>query len=605
MSLSNVGLSARFIIFLAVVIALIVGLVNYYGYRNTRDHLWGALDSTATSKLDTLSDVSKHYLQTYELELLEALQRQVNAEQDVVYFLIKGQGGERIVGSEEQSYVRHKVFRRYIDIDSQRRGQLILALSTEDIHAELSAARFSSVLTFLITTLVLGGAIYSYFRAEVLSEIELARQEEEILREQHGFMRAVIDHSEGLLVVMDLSGRVIHLNQRCADSLGVSMEEGMNANLTRFCDIHCSEGGFDEFLVQLTTTLGGEIVQLSACQSECRNLQDQLCHIEWHFNVLTSAQGKPRFIIGTGIDVTERRQNEKRLQLARQVVESASEAIIVTDAGGLIEMVNPSFQRISGYSMEEAIGRNPSFMQSGQHDAEFYTDMWSSIREKGSWQGEVWNRRKNGEIFPESITITSLKDEEGNISSYVAIFTDITEQKLTEQYLSHLAHHDLLTELPNRTMLMELLESERSRTKRYLGGFGLLYLDLDNFKPINDQHGHDAGDEVLKIAAKRMVACVRESDTVARIGGDEFCILLPHLSDEQGLSVVAEKIIRSCSEPILWNGHTLTVGISIGGIIERQGTHDGESLLRKADQMMYQSKQKGRNTYSLDVSKIA
>lgn len=605
MKLSDYGLSARFFVFLLVVITLIVGLVNYYGYRNTRDYLWNTLDSTAQSKLETLARISTHYLQYSERGALQAVQQQVQAEESVVYFLIEDFTAHTTYGRVVPEAKNYKEYQAVITNEQGRRGELVLALSTLPLQQELVSARFSALLTFLFTTLVLGGAIYSYFRTEVLSEVQRAQREEELLREQHGFMRAVIDHSEGMLVVMDLGGTIIHLNQRCAYTLGVSLEGAMGTALARYCTMQCPKGAFGDFVEKLGSGEMGQEMMPATCQSESRNLNDELRHVEWHFNLLTSAQGKPRYLIGTGIDITERRVDEQRLLLARQVIENASEAIIVTDAQGFIEMVNPSFQRISGYSAEEAIGRNPRFMQSGKHDDEFYNKMWHSIREHGFWRGEIWNKRKNGELFPEAITITALKDEGDEISKYVAIFNDITDQKLSEQYLSHLAHHDLLTSLPNRVLFMDLLLNELQRTRRYEDGFGLLYLDLDHFKPINDSHGHEAGDEVLKITAQRMKACVRESDVVARLGGDEFAILLPHLGNAQDLQVVAEKIIKCHARPIPWKGQKLQVGISIGGLIEQRGELDEEALLHLADQLMYASKQKGRNTYTLETERVA
>jgi diguanylate cyclase (GGDEF)-like protein/PAS domain S-box-containing protein len=248
-------------------------------------------------------------------------------------------------------------------------------------------------------------------------------------------------------------------------------------------------------------------------------------------------------------DISERRENEANLRLWASVFASAGEGIVVTDPAGTIVAVNPAFANITGYSEAEALGRNPRFLRSGRHDAEFYAALWRSLAETGQWQGELWNMRKSGEIYPEWLTISSVRDRQGRTTQYVAVFSDITAVKESQEALYHLAHHDPLTGLPNRVLLRDRLDHALQRARRDRQGVAVIFVDLDRFKQINDTLGHPVGDEILKLAARAMAAQLRASDTIARVGGDEFIIVLENEVSSYSVSTVARKLVEIFAQP--------------------------------------------------------
>ncbi len=301
---------------------------------------------------------------------------------------------------------------------------------------------------------------------------------------------------------------------------------------------------------------------------------------------------------GTCEDVTEQRHNEEQLQLAEKVFESSAQAILITDTRGKIISVNPAFTIITGYPVEEAIGANPSKFSSGHHDAAFYASMWDELKASGCWAGEVWDRRKSGEVFPKWLTINAVRDKDsGTVSHYVGIFSDISEQKETEARIEHLAYHDALTGLPNRYALNARLEQSLSEARRNSTRLALMFIDLDRFKLINDSLGHDVGDQLLVTVARRIRAALRESDSVARLGGDEFVIVVPGITGPEDAARIAEKVIVEVSAPMMLSGHSLHTSPSIGiGIFPADGS-SSETLMKNADAAMYCAKQHGRNNF--------
>src|SRR5690606_24617848 len=228
-------------------------------------------------------------------------------------------------------------------------------------------------------------------------------------------------------------------------------------------------------------------------------------------------------------EITGYMASEKFAHIAQCVFERINLGILITDAGGTIVSVNPAFTLMTGYSAEEAIGKNPSFLKSGRQAPEFYTQLWSTVRSTGSWQGVVWNRRSDGEHYAELLSISSICASDGRVTHYIGTFSDITRLKKHEMHLEYLAHYDNLTNLPNRALLRDRLQQAMAHSRREQLLLAVCVLDLDHFKPINDQFGHAVGDELLILASQRMSACLRETDTLARTGGDEFVILLGDL----------------------------------------------------------------------------
>ena len=308
---------------------------------------------------------------------------------------------------------------------------------------------------------------------------------------------------------------------------------------------------------------------------------------------------RPLKMHGTIQDITERRQADDELRIAA-VAFSSQSGMIITDARGYILRVNPAFTRLTGYSAEEAVGKRPSLLKSGRHDEFFYQRLWSALQEKGYWQGEIWNKRKNDQIYAEMLSITAIIAPDGRTSHYVGSFTDITESKIAEAEIHRLAYYDALTRLPNRRLLQDRLSQAIAATTRS-GLYGaIFFIDLDNFKALNDTRGHDVGDLLLLEVAQRLRATVREGDTVARQGGDEFVVLLEDIGPEPGEAAaqakqVGDKLHEAVERPFLLNGYEYICKLSIGvSLFHEQDTV--EELLKHADLALYQAKNSGRNT---------
>jgi len=310
-------------------------------------------------------------------------------------------------------------------------------------------------------------------------------------------------------------------------------------------------------------------------------------------------EGKPA-VIGVILDISERKQAEQQLRIAAAAFE-AQEGMFVTDAGQIILRVNEAFSTITGYSSDEIVGQTPRVLRSGRHDRAFYAAMWESIENTGAWQGEIWNRRKNGEVFPEWISITSVRDSAGNVTNYVATFVDVSERKAAEAEIEYLAFYDQLTRLPNRRLLLDRLQQALVASARSGSEGALLFIDLDNFKDLNDTLGHDKGDLLLKQVAERLSSCVREGDTVARIGGDEFVMMIEGLSCVPGEAaaqskLIGEKVLRALNRPypLANREHHSTPSIGVALFSDQKDNID--ELLKRADLAMYKAKQAGRNT---------
>ena len=315
--------------------------------------------------------------------------------------------------------------------------------------------------------------------------------------------------------------------------------------------------------------------------------------------VSRDVEGRPLRMIGTHTDISDRKEVEQQIRIAATAFES-QEGMAVTDADGTILRVNSAFCNITGYSAEEAIGKNPRFLKSGRQDGSFYRQMWAEVSRKGAWEGEIWNRRKSGEIYPEHLTITAVKGEDNRIANYVATLTDITLTKAAEDEIRHLAFYDPLTGLPNRRLLFDRLRQALAARLRSGHSGALLFIDLDNFKSLNDTQGHDVGDLLLQQVAQRLTGCVREGDTVARLGGDEFVVMLENLSRDGGeaatqTEAVGNQILAALNQPYQLGGHECINTPSIGAIVIGDDNQTVDELIKQADIAMYQSKKAGRN----------
>ncbi|THF63872.1 EAL domain-containing protein [Pseudothauera nasutitermitis] len=287
-----------------------------------------------------------------------------------------------------------------------------------------------------------------------------------------------------------------------------------------------------------------------------------------------------------------------KLRLHAAVVDSTHDGVVITDLDANIVSVNRAFSAVTGYSQEEVIGQNPRFLQSGRHDRGFYQAMWAELSEAGHWQGELWNRRKCGELYPEWLTLSAVCDENGARTHYVGVFTDLSKLKSTEERLAHLAHHDPLTGLPNRLLVISRLEHAVEVAQRKGQRLAVLFLDLDRFKTVNDSLGHSVGDELLREVAGRLRCRLREEDTLGRLGGDEFMVLLEDLEVPEDAAVVANDLIGVLAEPFaLSSGPEVFIHASVGISLYPDDGDDHLALVRNADAAMYRAKSQGRNTY--------
>ena len=312
------------------------------------------------------------------------------------------------------------------------------------------------------------------------------------------------------------------------------------------------------------------------------------------------SEGQPVRVSGSFSDISARKLAEEKLQLAASVFGNTREGITITDTNGTILDVNAAFTHITGFSREEVLGKNPRILSSGRQGKDFYTELWRSLRDKGHWYGEIWNRRKTGEVYAEMLNINAVRDNQGNTRNFVALFSDITLIKTHQQALEHIAHFDALTQLPNRTLLADRLRQGMTQAVRRGQRLAVAFLDLDGFKVVNDTHGHEAGDHLLVSLAARMRHSLRDGDSLARLGGDEFVAVLVDLDDIESSLPTLTRLIEAAAQPLPFGDVMLQVSASVGVTFYPQADAvDADQLLRQADQAMYQAKLAGKNRYQV------
>jgi diguanylate cyclase (GGDEF)-like protein/PAS domain S-box-containing protein len=324
----------------------------------------------------------------------------------------------------------------------------------------------------------------------------------------------------------------------------------------------------------------------------------------WRFTPEFDADGKVATVLVISHDITERKHSEDSLRLAASVFATSQEGILISDAQNRIIDVNPAFTQLTGYRRDEALGRNPSFLSARRQGEGFYELMWQAIEAKGEWQGELWNRRKNGGVYAELISIIAVKDDDGQLQHYVGAFSDISVLKEHEADLDRIAHYDVLTAVPNRRLLGDRLDQAIARARRLGKNLAVCYLDLDGFKAINDQFGHQGGDLLLVEIARRLLAMSRADDTVARLGGDEFVLLWNDIDAEADCLQALDRILIEVSAPTVIDGVEVSVSASIGVTLYPEDNVDADSLLRHADHAMYSAKQMGKNRYQMFDSRL-
>ncbi|SBT04246.1 Diguanylate cyclase/phosphodiesterase with PAS/PAC sensor(S) (fragment) [Candidatus Accumulibacter aalborgensis] len=414
------------------------------------------------------------------------------------------------------------------------------------------------------------------------------------LREQREFFRLISESIGEHIAVLDLEGQRLYNSPSYRQIFGDTRElRGSDS----FADVHPDDRERVQQVFKETTRTGrGQEIEYRLVRQD-----GSVRHMASTGRVITDQQGRAARVVVVSHDITDRKQAEQWERIAATAFES-QQGMFITDAHSVILRVNQAFSTITGYSAADCVGRTPKMLSSGRHDAAFYAAMRASIEGTGVWRGEIWNRRKNGEVFAEWLTISAVRDSEGKVTHYVSALTDVSEYKAAQEEIERLAFYDALTGLPNRRLLHDRLRVAIATSARSDRQGALLFIDLDNFKTLNDTLGHDMGDHLLRQVAKRLSGCVRERDTVARLGGDEFVIMLDDLdgrTDEAAgqCRIVGEKVLAVLNHPYDLAGHeyqnTPSIGVTLFG-----GQHGSaiDDLMKRADLAMYEAKAAGRNT---------
>lgn len=414
---------------------------------------------------------------------------------------------------------------------------------------------------------------------------------ERLLRMESEKNAAFLRNASDGIHILSTEGIIVEVSDAFCNMLGYRRNEVIGMHVSQ-----CYAAFFDDDISHVVTKLFSKTTR---SQFEARHRRKDGTIIDVEVSSYTLMLDETPLLFNSSRDITERKKLQAEMHIAATIFES-NIGMLITDADSVILRVNNTFCSITGYTIKEVIGKPSHIIRPCLHDSDVYSKMWNTIAESGSWEGEIWNRRKNGEVYPEFLTITAVKDINGIVTNYVATFTDITMRKSAEDEIKNLAFYDPLTHLPNRRLLLDRLEHALSSSAREERDGALLFLDLDHFKMLNDTLGHDIGDLLLKQVAERLSVCVRDNDTVARLGGDEFVVMLENLSHnvyEAAMQAksAGEKILTSISQTYQLGSHEYRNSISIGIALFSQ-IQSGDELLKHADIAMYHAKKEGRNT---------
>ncbi len=439
------------------------------------------------------------------------------------------------------------------------------------------------------------GAVSGIFG--ISRDITERQKAKDLLRAREQQLARVIEGSDQGFWDWNLKTNHFHVSPRFETMLGYAPGE-MDVSVAHWGD-HVHPDDLAASMASIQRHLNGEIdrhefdLRCKSKSGEWRWLHTRGRIVEW------DSDGKPLAMAGSHTDVTQQKAYELAQCEASTVFESSYEGLMVVNADGLIAKVNPAFVRITGYAPEEVIGQSPRILSSGRQDTEFYRQMWGAIAKQDFWQGEIWNRRKSGEIYAELLSISVVRGNTGEVEHYVAVFSDISRLKAHEEELDHIAHYDPLTGVPNRRLLADRLAQAIAHNARSDMSLAVCYLDLDGFKQINDTYGHPGGDQLLIGVAEHLKQILRAEDTLARLGGDEFVLLLSDIASPEECSVILERVLAAVGSPVQVEGHAVSVSASIGVSLYPQDHADADTLLRHADQAMYLAKNSGKNRFHL------
>ena len=427
----------------------------------------------------------------------------------------------------------------------------------------------------------------------VVRDISQRKQVENELRASEERLRLVAENIADGLVTMGENCLIESFNPAAERIFGYRTDEmlGKNVNLLMpepYCNQH--NDYIRNYLASGRSTIFGSARELPGRRKDGTVFPLELIVTEFH-------HGDRRLFAGIVRDISARKVAEEQMRKLSQASEQTADGIMITDREGVIEYVNPAFERITGYVRAEAVGRKPDLLKSGRHDEEFYRRLWGTILAGETFRKVFINRRKDGGLYYEEQTITPLTDDAGRITHFISTGRDITERIAAEERLQYLAHHDALTELPNRILFLDRLHRALVRAQRYQRLVAVMFMDLDGFKEINDAHGHDVGDQLLRALSQRLNECMRQGDTVSRLGGDEFAVLLEDISQPDHAQPVAGKVLNAVALPVMLGGRELRLTISIGISLYPLDGQDAQILLKSADAAMYRAKERGKNNF--------
>lgn len=429
-------------------------------------------------------------------------------------------------------------------------------------------------------------------------QLELARatsaQDKESLQRTNLQYDLLLQAASDGIHVLDVNGNIVEASDSFCRMLGYGREEVLSMNVAHW-DAHFSA---EELKLRVPMLMG----KLTTFETKHRRRDGKIIDVE--ISTVGVNIDDRTLLYCTSRDISDRKHADEQLRLVARVFDRAAEGVLITDADQRILTLNDSFTAVTGYTREEVIGERPSILQSGKQGPGFYKSMWDSLRTHGWWQGEIWNRRKNGELYLEWLSINVVRDEQGNVINYIGMFSDITLIKESRQRMEYLATHDELTDLPNRTLFNDHLRLALARSARASTDLALLFVDLDNFKIINDTLGHQEGDALLKQVAARLKTCVRGSDTVARLGGDEFVVLL-EIEQRSEAALMATRILNAFAASFTLQGQECFITTSIGISLFPEDAPDPQILMRHADTAMYCAKEHGKNTYMFFTADMA
>ena len=465
---------------------------------------------------------------------------------------------------------------------------MVAEIDADEVFDPIRQLAFSVALITLLLVGIGGMSLFFWWRQRVAKYQTAQLQSElkqQLLAKQFDYLSKF---ANDIILLLDENGTIVEANDRAEIDYRLSRQELIGKNI-RDLRVPQNQAAFESQweLVKKNKGLLFETVHRRSDGTE----------FPVEVNSRAIEMENRLFVQSIIRDITERKKREEEVKLAAMVYQGSSEGMMVTDAANMIVSVNPALEKITGYDAEDVIGKDPKILKSGQHDSAFYQAMWHEIDSTGCWKGELWNRKKNGDIFVVLSSINTIFNPDGSVQRRVALISDITEKKKSEELVWQQANFDALTGLPNRRLFRDHLLQEIRKARRANLPLAIMYLDLDGFKHVNDTLGHDMGDQLLKDTAERLKSCVRETDTVARLGGDEFIVLLAEVSNLRHVGSVAQNVLQKLAEPFQLGDKVAQVSASIGITLYPEDATEIEELLKNADQAMYAAKQEGRDRY--------